>query len=183
MNEGLQQLINAIKRNPFLFFCLVVFVGLSVADYFLWQRQKAITSRHEEVRRSGESMFAALSSHSRMVGELNTVDDALKQIDDNLIVEADLAENQGYFFQLETLSRVHLTQLNQLSSQPSEDRPYKAVPFSMRATGTYPQLISFLRELEGGPRQLRIRNFDFSRSDAKSNALTLGLTVELLAGP
>ena len=183
MNEGIQQLINAVKRGPVLFICLVAFVGLGVADYFLWERQKAIASRHEEVRRSGESMFSSLSSHSRLVGELNTVDEALKQIDDNLIVEGDLAENQGYFFQIETLSRVHLTQLNQLSSQPSEDRPYKAVPFSMRVTGTYAQLIGFLRELESGPRQMRIRNFDFSRSDTKSNALTLGLTVELLAGP
>src|ERR1700761_7845839 len=103
MNESLQQLLAAIKRSPFLFFCLLVFIGLAVADYFLWDRQKAIVSRHEEVRRSGESMFAALSSHSRLVGELNTVDEALKQIDDNLIVETDLAENQGYFFQLETL--------------------------------------------------------------------------------
>lgn len=183
MNEIFQQLINGVKRAPFLVICIVIFVALCVADYFLWERQKTIVSRHEEVRRSGESMFSALSSHSRMVGELNTIQEALKQIDDNLIVEGDLAENQGYFFQLETLSRVHLTQLNQLSSQPSEDRPYKAVPFSMRATGTYSQLINFLRELESGPRQLRIRNFDFSRSDAKSNALTLGLTVELLAGP
>lgn len=183
MNPSLQQLVNAIKRAPILVICIVLFVALSVADYFLWERQKTLVSRHEEVRRSGESMFSALSSHSRLASELNTVEEALKQIDDNLIVEGDLAENQGYFFQIETLSRVHLTQLNQLSSQPSEDRPYKSVPFSMRASGTYPQLISFLRELESGPRQLRIRTFDFSRSDAKSKTLTLGLTVELLASP
>ena len=84
---------------------------------------------------------------------------------------------------METLSRVHLTQLNQLSSQPSEDSAYKAIPFSMRATGTYSQLIRFLRELESGPRQSRIKTFDFTRADPKSNALTLGLTVELLGSP
>src|SRR4051812_973846 len=103
MNEGLQQLINGFKRSPFLIFCILTTVGLGVADYFLWARETEIVARHEEVRRSGENMFTALSSHSRLAGELNTIDDALKQIDDNLIVEGDLAENQGYFFQIETL--------------------------------------------------------------------------------
>ena len=128
-------------------------------------------------------MFSALSGYSRIIGQLATVDEALKQIDENLIAENDLAENQGYFYQLETLSRVRLTQLNQLSAQPADDSPYKAVPFSLRATGTYAQLIDFLRELESGPRQLRIKTFDFSRGDAKVDNLVLGLTVELLGSP
>ena len=183
MNESLQQFFNWVKRAPFLFFCIVLFVGLSAANYFLWKRQQEISAQHEDVRRNGESMFSALSSHTRLLGELATVDDALKQIDDNLIVETDLAENLGYFYQIETLTRVRLTQLNQLSSQPADESPFKAIPFSMRATGTYPQLVSFIRELETGPRQLRIKSFDFSRADTKVSPLALSLTVELLGKP
>ncbi len=183
MNDSLQRFFSWVKRSLFLFICMVLFVGLSIANYFLWKRQQEINTQHEEVRRNGENIFAALSSHSRLTGELAVVDDALKQIDDNLIVEADLAENLGYFYQIETLSRVRLSQLNQLSSQPTEDSPYKSIPFSMRVNGTYPQLVSFIRELESGPRQLRIRSFDFSRIDVKSNALALNLTVELLGKP
>jgi Tfp pilus assembly protein PilO len=183
MNPSLQQFLNFVRRAPLLVFSLAFFLAMSIADYFLWQRQKEITAQHEDVRRNGESMFSALSTHGRIVNELATVDEALKQIDDNLIVETDLAENLGYFYQMETLSRVRLPQLNQLSSQPADDSTYKAIPFSLRATGSYPQLISFLRELESGPRQLRIKTFDFSRSEAKSNTLALGLTVELLGSP
>ena len=183
MNAGFQQFLQAVRRARFLTFCIVVFVGLNTANYFLWQRQRDIAFKHEEVRRSGESMFSALASHSTVVGQLLMVDDALKQIDQNLVVEADLAENLGYFYQLETLSRVRLTQLNQLSSQPSEDNPYKAIPFSLRVSGSYPQLIGFMRELESGPRVARIKTFDFSRTAAKSAAINLGLTVELLGSP
>ena len=183
MNAALQNFLTFARRAPFLVFCTVALIAFSIADYYLWQRERQINARHEEVRRNGEKMFSALSSHGRISTELQSVNDALKQIDDNLIAETDLAENIGYFYQMETLSRVHLTQLNQLSSQPSEDSAYKSIPFSMRATGTYAQLISFLRELESGPRQSRIKTFDFTRADAKSNALTLGLTVELLASP
>ena len=183
MNPAIQQLLNAVRRAPFLVACFTLFVLLSVGNYFLWQRQQAITAQYDEVRRKGETIFSALSGHSRIIGQLATVDEALKQIDENLIAENDLAENQGYFYQLETLSRVRLTQLNQLSAQPADDSPYKAVPFSVRATGTYAQLIDFLRELESGPRQLRIKSFDFSRGDAKVDNLVLGLTVELLGSP
>jgi Tfp pilus assembly protein PilO len=184
MNDGLQQLFKQVRRAPLLVFCCTLFLLLSIANYFLWQRQKEIAVRYEEVRRNGETIFSALSTHGRIIAQLETVDDALKQIDQNLIAETDLAENLGYFYQLETISRVRFTQLNQLSSQPAaEGSPYKAIPFSLRVTGTYPQLISFLRELETGPRLLRIKTFDFSRGDTKTNTIALGLTVELLGNP
>lgn len=183
MNAGLQQLITAIRRAPFLVACFTLFALLSIANYFLWQRQQQIVTQYDEVRRNGESMFSALSGHNRITAQLATVDEALKQIDENLIVEGDLAANNGYFYQIETLSRIRLTQLNQLSAQPAEDSAYKAVPFAIRATGTYAQLINFLRELESGPRQLRIKTFDFSRGDPKTDNLVLGLTVELLGSP
>ena len=184
MNDALQQFLKLIRRAPFLTFCLTLLLALGIANYFLWQRQQEITARHEQVRRSGETMFAALANHNRIATELSMVDEALKQIDQNLVVETDLAENLGYFYQIETLSRVRLPQLNQLSSLPSADEnPYKAIPFSLRVTGSYPQLINFIRELESGPRLMRIKTFDFSRDDAKSATITLGLTVELLGSP
>jgi Tfp pilus assembly protein PilO len=184
MNPSLAQLLALVRRAPFLASCISVFVVLGVADYFLWQRLQGITSQYDEVRRNGETMFSALSSQGRVVTQLAAVEEALKHIDQNLIAETDLAENLGYFYQMETLSRVRLTQLNQLSAQPAADgSPYKAIPFSLRATGTYAQLIGFLHELESGPRQLRIKTFDFSRGEAKNNTLALGLTVELLGSP
>ena len=85
---------------------------------------------------------------------------------------------------METLSHVRLARLNQLSSQPAEDgNPYKAIPFSLRATGTFAQIMNFLRAIESGPRLLRIKSFAFSRNDAKTNGLALELTVELLGSP
>lgn len=183
MNTALQQLFIVVRRAPFMVFCITVFLLLSIANYFLWKNYQSINFRHEEVQRNGEKMFSALSNHNRISRDLNEVEGALKQIDENLIAEADLAENLGYFYQMETLSRVRLTQLNQLSSQPADDSPFKAIPFSLRVTGTYSQLINFVRELESGPRVLRIKNFDFSRGEAKGSTLALGLTVELLGNP
>lgn len=184
MNPALKEFVGIVRRSPFLSCCIVVFLVVSTANYFLWQRLQAITTQYEEVRHSGETIFTALSSHGRINTQLATVEEALKKIDQNLITETDIGENYAYFYQIETLSRVHLAPLNQLSSQPAnEGVPYKTIPFTMRATGTYPQIIGFLRELENGPRQLRIRTFDFSRGDGKGNLIAVELTVELLGSP
>ncbi len=181
MRTLLEQFLASARRYPLVAVTLSVFVLLSVANYVLWQRQELITEQHDGVRREGEAMLFALSGQSRIAGELAAVQGALKMIDRNLIVEADLAENLGYFYQMEAQCRVRLNQLNQLSSQPSlEGNPYKSIPFSLRVTGSYPQVMTFLRQLETGPRLARIRTYSFSRADAKNNTLALDLIVEML---
>ena len=184
MNAVLQQIAAAVRRSPLVAVSVTLLLVLGVANYYLWERQNTLTQKHAEVKRSGEAMMLSLTSQARVSNELARVQDALKVIDQNLVVEADLAENLGYFYQMETVSHVRLTQLNQLNSPPSlEGNPYKAVPFTLRATGTYAQLMSFLREMETGPRVLHIKSFGFSRGELKSNLLFLDLTVELLGNP
>lgn len=185
MNAVLQQLLVITRRSPLIVFSVTLFLLLGVANYFLWERQQELTKKHEEVRGNGDAMLLALTSHSRIAAQLATVEEALKRIEDNLVVEGDLAENLGYFYQIEKLSRLRLSRLNQLSAQPvAADSPYKSIPFSLRLTGSYHQLMNFLHELETGPRLLRVRTFTFDRiGDPASNNLSLDLTVELLGKP
>jgi len=183
MNIALQQLVALARRFPVVFGSILVCLLLGGANYYLRDRQRVLTLHHEEVRRNGEAMLLSLTTHPRITAQLNTVKEALELIDRNLVVESDLAENLGYFYQIETLSRIRLSQLSQLSSQPSpEGNPYKAVPFSLRVVGSYSQIVGLLRELETGPRLLRVKACNLVRSDLKTNAMTMDLTVELLGG-
>ncbi len=149
MNPTLKQLLIFVRSYPLMVFSLVLFVGLGAANYFLWQRQQELTHQHEQVRRDGEALLLSLTGHSRITAQLATVQEALDVIEKNLLVEGDLAANLGYFYEIETLSHMRISQLNQLSSQPSTDgNPFKAIPFSLRVTGSYAQVINFLRQLE-----------------------------------
>jgi len=184
VNAVLQQLIGLVRRHPFTVVSFTLFVLLAAANVVLWQQQIELTQRHDEVRHSGETMLLALTDRPRINADLAAVQQAVDRIDQNLIAEGDLAENYGYFYQIETSAHVHLTQLNQLTAPAGgEGNPFKAVPFTLRATGTYAQLISFIRELETGPHLLRVKAYDFSRGDPKTGTLNLGLTVELLSRP
>lgn len=182
MNALWQQFLALARRRPVVTLLLVFSLGLGVANYFLWQQRRAITLRHEEARREGEAMLRALTDQARIKSELTDLQSALAQIDRNLVVEGEMEVNLGYFYKMERLSQVRLGQLNQLSSQPTTDgNPFKAVPFSLRATGSYSHLMSFIHLLETGPRLARVRTFSFTRGEAKDKTLDLDLTVELLA--
>jgi Tfp pilus assembly protein PilO len=171
-----------IRRYPLVVICVVLILGLGITSYYLWQEQQVLVTGHESVRRNGEDVLLSLSSLPRVSSELATVKEAVEFIDSNLIKEGDLAENLGYFYQLETISRVKLTQVSQLSSQPAAaDSTFTAIPFSVRATGSYRQVMRFIRELETGPRLCRVQTYAFSGES--DDRVQLDLTLEMLGHP
>lgn len=204
MNALLQNLLGFFRRNPFAITCSLLALLLWIGNYFIWHRHSELTGSHQTLQRSGEDMLQALTNHGRITSELNSVKEALARIGQNLIHEGDLPENMGYFYQLESSSRLRLEALNQLSSQPPPaDQPYKTVPFTLRTTGSYRQVLRFLRELETGPRLFKIQTYAFTQAGNAAGEsagplppgraaaevttgpalITLDLTIEVLAHP
>ena len=185
MKERFLQFIDFTRRNPVIVASVAIILVFGTASYFLWQRQHSLSASHEEVRRNGEDMLQSLTGHTRVMAEMAAVKSALDFIDQNLINEADLAENLGYFYSIESAARTRFTQLNQLSSQPQPDgSQFKPVPFTLRATGSFRQIMRLLHELESGPRLLRIRTYTLSQGEAGGDDnVSMELTVEVLARP
>ncbi|MEI7799355.1 MAG: type 4a pilus biogenesis protein PilO [Opitutaceae bacterium] len=194
MNIFFQQCLAYSRRNVLLTVCLSLILITSLSTYVLWQYDQALVREHASIRYRSESMLRALVQQPRITTEIAKITTALQAIDQHLIKEEDLADNLGYFYQAETASGIHLTQLNQLSAQPQPlDSLYKSIPFTLQAAGSYTQIIHFLRELETGPRQLKIRTYTLSRAPSNGDALKpetgtpdlliLESTLELLGRP
>jgi Tfp pilus assembly protein PilO len=200
MSAFLQQLLGFFRRHPFVIVCSALSILLWVANYFIWQRHQALAASHQTLQRSGEDMLQSLTNHSRITAELATVKEALTYIEQNMIHEGDLPENMGYFYQLETASRIRLQALNQLSSMPSPpEQPFKTVPFTLRTSGSYRQVLRFLRELETGPRLYKVQTYALqgggpatapigpgglgADASAAPASVNLELTIEVLAHP
>lgn len=182
MNVMLAQIIAYARRRPVVAFCLALTLGLGLANYFLWEQRAVVTQENERMRQRGETILDALIARQHVTTDLARLQNALETIDRNLVVETDMEVNLGYFYKLEKVCGVRLNQLNQLSSPPPpEGSPFKTVPVSLRATGTYAQLMNLLHQLETGPRIATVRAFSFSRTDFKTGNLSLELTVDLLA--
>jgi len=183
MSALFQQFLDYNRRYPLVVISVVIIILAGAASYFFWQHQHDRRIALDNIRSQGESMLVSVTNHPRITAELATVKEALDFIDKNLIAEGDLAENLGYFYQIEKRLRIRLAQLNQLSSQPQpEGSPFIAIPFSLRVSGTYRQLMGFINELETGPRQLKISRYAMSRGATESD-LSLDITCELLGRP
>ena len=191
MNTFFQQLLAFFRRYPFVIACSAIAILLWVANYFIWQRHKELAAGHQTLQRSGEDMLQSLTNHSRITSELAAVKEALAFIDRHLINEGDLPENMGYFYRLETASRLRLQGLNQLSSAPPPpEQSFKTVPFTLRTTGSYRQVLRFLRELETSPRLYKVQNYTLAQGGSSTSpgadasaSVTLDVTIEVLARP
>jgi len=181
----LQQFLAVVRRYPAAVISLTLLLVLGSADWFLWKRWGLLAVESERTRQEGEAMFLALSGHARIQTQSAEAAGALAYIDRNLATEADLAGNLDYFYQIEKTTRVKLTNLSQLSSQPAAaDAAYLAIPFSLRLSGSYLQILTYLHALETGPRLVHVKTYRFAQSEANNlDGLTLDLTVEMLGHP
>ena len=126
-------------------------------------------------------MLALLVGGSTQRAELEVVRETTRRIEENLVVEANLAENLWYFYKLEEQTKARLPELHQLSSPTTDKSPlYRRVPYSLRIAGSYEQVAAFLLALETGPRLVKITGFNYARAEAVGSAMALDLNVELL---
>ncbi len=184
MSALFAQFIAFIRFRPVVSACIVLTLGLGVANYFIRQQRRAAMVQHEEVRKKGEQMLRAITNRARIDTDLAALQAANGHIQRHLLDEQSMEVNLGYFYRLEKPARVRLVRLNQLSAPPPVTGSiFKVVPFSLQVAGTYRNVMNFLRSLETGPRVLRIRHSSFERNATDSNDLVLDLTVEILAKP
>lgn len=182
MSVAFQQFLDLIRRYPLVTGCVVALLILGGANYYFYHQRSELARQQDEARIIGERQLPVLASQPRLTAQNATIVEAVELIERNLVVESDITENYGYFYQLERASSVRVDQLTQLNGPLVQGNPFKAIPFSMRVTGSYAQIIAYLRALETGPRLTRIDHYEFTRGEGKAGAVALDLTVELLGG-
>lgn len=183
MNLRTRRVRDFAHHHPFIATCAVIATLALLANGYLWWRREAVTREHAEVRRQGEAVVGAVADRVRIRADVAALAEALDQIERNLAAEESMEVNLGYFYRLEKLNRVRLERIDQLVALPAEaGQAYRSVPVSLRVEGSYRNILGFIRELETGPRLLRIRDYRIERDEDVAE-LHAGLTVELLARP
>ena len=170
-----------LRRWPICVACVALTIASGVGWWMLRDRIEELQAAHAQKSKEGEAMLALLVGGSTQRAELEAVREATRRIEENLVVEANLAENLWYFYKLEEQTKARLPELHQLSSPTTDKSPlYRRVPYSLRIAGSFDQVSAFLLALETGPRLVKITAFNFARTDATGSAMSLDLSVELL---
>jgi len=125
--------------------------------------------------------LASMISGPSVRQELAASREITRRIEDNLVVDDNLAENLWYFYKIEQQTKAHLVELRPINSVASDSKAfYKRVPFTVRLTGTYEQTAAFLYAIETGPRLANITSLTFRRVEPESLNILLDMDLELL---
>lgn len=156
-----------IRRNTFAVGCVTASILLGGICAFLIQRRGDLEARLRQRTIEGEEMLALIASGPRLREQHVIASEAVERIESNLVVEANLAENLGNFYELEEASGARLSELRQLNAPaPAENAPYKVVPYSLNLDGTFEQVALYLFRLETGPRLTRLVSLTLQRRES-----------------
>jgi Tfp pilus assembly protein PilO len=179
MSLQLEGFVLVIRRYRYATGCVIAAIVLGAAAWYLWGEVEELEATRLERSREGEAMLAQLVTGSTQRQELAAVREATKRIEENLQGE-NLAENYQYFYKIEEKTKARLPELHQLNSPPTDTSPlYRRVPYTLRVSGTYEQVLAFLQALETGPKLASVTSFNFSRASS-GNVLSLELNLEML---
>lgn len=181
MNGVLAKLIDFVRRWPYSATCGLLTVLLSGGAAYLHVEINRLDSTLKSKSEEGKTMLESLVGSSTLRQELAEIRQVTRRIEENLVVESNLAVNLWYFYKLEEQTKAQLPELHQVSSPASDKSPhFRRVPYGLRVTGTYEHVVAFLLGLETGPRLVKITTFSISRTDPSGASVSLDLNVELL---
>jgi len=188
-----QEAIAVVKRNPISFLCGALSVVFAVTLYL---RDEEIPGAEAEMAlRTADRDRVALNIKysAQLTEQADALAASIKEIESRLVKPSELGNNTQYFYKLEKLTGVKITDLRQSPVSSSGAAPAGAVAaraakatfvpvgFSIGAQGTLPQVLNFLRQLENGSHYCRVLTTSFVGNPAsRSPILTVSFNLELL---
>jgi Tfp pilus assembly protein PilO len=184
MNPRFRHTLTLAREYKFVTACLVVFVLAAISAYFFYAALSRLERQQAQARDEGMAVLKTLASANTLRSDRAYIAEALKEIEGNLVTEDNLADNVGYFYKIEEQTRAHISDLRPLPSNPvNAESRYKLVPVSFSITGTFPQIVAFVHQVETGPRLMKITGFSARRRQPTGNVITMDLSLEMLGRP
>ncbi len=169
------------RRHPLSALCACICLACVLACWYIYGNMKWLDLEHKQVTQDTELALTSLISGPSVRQELAASREVTRRIEDNLVVEDNMAENLWYFYKIESQTKAHIAEMRPNNSIISSSRAYyKRIPFAIRLTGTYEQTAAFLYAIETGPRLANITSLSFRRFEPNSPNVLLDMDVELL---
>lgn len=118
-----------------------------------------------------------------------------EDVESRLFLPADLASNQRYFYQVESQTGVAISNLQQIikplpigrdkkkARKLAARAKYQGIVYDMTISGSYTQILDFMREVEGGHAFTSVDGFSVVQGKAaggRQDMVTMRLSVEVL---
>jgi hypothetical protein len=181
-----EEALTLIRKNPISLGCGALSFLLAIGSFL---RMEALPDAEAELtQKSAASERVALNiKHAAQLKEqAESMVAANAAIDKRVIRASQLGNNTQYFYQVESATGVKILDLRQTTATVAKPAKgtYAPVSFAVTVQGSFPQILGFLRQLEGGAHYSRVLTATCStNAAARASPLTLALTLELLGLP
>lgn len=172
-----------LKRHAFASACLTLSLVLAGVDLYLWQQSRSLERIGADRSAEGEATLTLLATGPLLRQQQATAAETVKRIEDNLLVEGNLADNAWQFYKFEEPTGARIRDLGQMSTAADGARTYKTVPFSLQLSGTFEQVAAFVHSLESDLHLMKVTDFTLQRGGANSSLVSLNLSVVALGKP
>jgi hypothetical protein len=183
------KLPNFIKKQPLALGCAFVCLALAAAIYFRKDTLAQAQADLEDQATQGKHLAENVTDANKLDEQLTAISEASQAIEERLVNPDRIPINQGYFYEIGLATQTKITVLQQGAVSKTVGRAaYIRVNYTIDVTGTYPQLLDFLRRVENGEHfshviSLTLGNGGETSSKTTNPLLALTLSLELLGLP
>ncbi len=188
---SVEVLVDWFKKNLVIAASGLV-ICASVTVYMLHKDRKSdLESEIEQIDIRLSTMLKNIKNSAGLEEDIEVVEKQIEKLDERMFHSQELATNYNYFFNIEASTNVALTDLKQVEiveevvdprkrkmPKPVVDS-YVKIRYHMKATGTYGDLVKFMRTLEGGPSFYRLEKFRVAKA-LKGEIELLSMDVSFL---
>jgi len=181
-----EELIAFLRKNVICVACVVASLVIGGTIYLRSNELPAAEKVFADNAQKAALLAANIEDSEQLAEQHAKLVTANAAIAERMIRVGQLAENEQYYYQLESDTGVKLTtDIRQIPwVPPAKGAPktaYSRVGFALTATGTYGQVLDLLRRLEGGEHYCRILTCNLRPAgELRDPALQVTLTLELL---
>lgn len=181
-----------LKRYPLAIGCGVLSVFLLAGAYVRSDRTNELARQSKEGEEQGRKILSDIRSGANLAEQYEALSNHTKELEGRLVHGSERAQNQQYFYRIESESGVKEISLQPAgrSSTPAKGpKPlYTGIGYTISVQGSYHQILDFLGRIESGQYFPRLVTASVSRAGQRSAGgatamITLTLNLELLGMP
>jgi len=157
-----QELLALAKSRPIVVGSVLWIAVLLIAVYFRSDAAADIKSKLEQAEKREELIVKNLKYASQLESQLLQLKAANAYFEKAALKHTDIANNQKFFYQLETESAIKLIDLRQSPppalAKGASPNFYTPISFSLSIQGEYENIIGFLKRLEVSPSMAKLNH-------------------------
>ncbi len=165
-----------VKKNLVIAISGFVFAACMTVYVMHMDKKSDLDSEIEQIDIRISTMLRNIANSAGLEEDIEVVEGQIEKLDERMFQSHELATNYNYFFNIEASTNVALNDLKQVEVLEGDANPrkrkmpnpivdsYVKIRYHMKATGSYQDLVNFMRTLEGGPSFYRLEKFRLSKA-------------------